>query len=124
MGEFSPQIDLNKLDVVGLEIAIAHLVKEDQDGHDLTGVQVSSASSLLDPAVEQFLFPVWSVRLPEIIDRQNSSSKLMLDASSWLWLIGVHTFSLLRRHPLIPNSGYNRAQKTTRRWPHEQHQPA
>lgn len=63
-------MDLYILDVEALERAVARLLKEDQDGHDLTRVHAPPSSSLLTRARgEQFLLPQRLKLLPERIHR-------------------------------------------------------
>src|SRR5688572_22839042 len=62
------QVHLHVLRVVGLEIPVAHLMKVNQDGHDLAGMQLSSSAALLKTALQQFGFPKAGKCQPKIID--------------------------------------------------------
>ncbi len=54
--------------VVSLEVAVVGLMKSNQDRHDLTDGQGSSALSMLVSAGQQLVVPDGQKRLAEIID--------------------------------------------------------
>jgi hypothetical protein len=62
------QIDLHKLRVVGLEIAVTHLMKVNHDRHDLAWTQLTGSSTALYTRLQQFSLPFWTKSQPEIID--------------------------------------------------------
>ncbi len=50
--ELVSQIHLHILGVVGLEIAVSHLMKMDQKGHDLARIQLSRSPPLFEAALQ------------------------------------------------------------------------
>jgi hypothetical protein len=66
--KFLPQIDLNILGGVGLEVAVTGLMKMEENGHDLAVLQFSLALALPSTARQLVRLPIGCNQLTKIID--------------------------------------------------------
>jgi hypothetical protein len=66
--EFSLQLDVNVLQVVGFEVTVTRLMKMDENSHDFTVAQFATALALTATAGQLIVLPVGCKKLAEIID--------------------------------------------------------